>query len=30
VQAGPEAQLVAKGGHPMIDAQQIAKLGIPA
>jgi NitT/TauT family transport system substrate-binding protein len=29
VQAGPEAQLVAKGGHALIDAQQIAKLGIP-
>ena len=29
VQAGPEAQLVAKGGHPLIDAEQIAKLGIP-
>lgn len=29
VQAGPEAQLIAKGGHPMIDAEQIAKLGIP-
>jgi taurine transport system substrate-binding protein len=29
VQAGPEAQLVAKGGHPIIDAEQIAKLGIP-
>lgn len=29
VQAGPEAQLVAKGDHPLIDAQQIAKLGIP-
>jgi taurine transport system substrate-binding protein len=29
VQAGPEAQLVAKGGHPLIDAEQIARLGIP-
>ena len=29
VQAGPEAQLVAKGGHAIIDAQAIAKLGIP-
>jgi taurine transport system substrate-binding protein len=29
VQAGPEAQLEAKGGHPLIDAEQIAKLGIP-
>jgi NitT/TauT family transport system substrate-binding protein len=29
VQAGPEAQLIAKGGHPMVDAEQIAKLGIP-
>jgi NitT/TauT family transport system substrate-binding protein len=29
VQAGPEAQLVAKGGHALIDAQQIANLGIP-
>ncbi len=29
VQAGPEAQLAAKGGHPLIDAEQIAKLGIP-
>jgi taurine transport system substrate-binding protein len=29
VQAGPEAALVAKGGHPMVDAEQIAKLGIP-
>ena len=29
VQAGPEAQLIAKGGHRMIDAEQIAKLGIP-
>jgi ABC-type taurine transport system substrate-binding protein len=29
VQAGPEAQLIAKGGHPMINAEQIAKLGIP-
>ena len=29
VQAGPEAQLTAKGGHPLIDAEQIAKLGIP-
>ena len=29
VQAGPEAQLVAKGGHPLVDAEQIAKLGIP-
>ena len=29
VQAGPEAQLAAKGGHPLINAEQIAKLGIP-
>ncbi len=29
VQAGPEAQLIAKGGHPLVDAEQIAKLGIP-
>jgi taurine transport system substrate-binding protein len=29
VQAGPEAQLMAKGGHPLTDAEQIAKLGIP-
>jgi taurine transport system substrate-binding protein len=29
VQAGPEAQLVAKGGHALTNAQQIAKLGIP-
>jgi taurine transport system substrate-binding protein len=29
VQAGPEAQLITKGGHPMVDAEQIAKLGIP-
>jgi taurine transport system substrate-binding protein len=29
VQAGPEAQLVAKGGHSLTDAEQIAKLGIP-
>lgn len=29
VQAGPEAELVAKGGHAITDAQQIAKLGIP-
>ena len=29
VQAGPEAQLIAKGGHPLINAEQIAKLGIP-
>jgi NitT/TauT family transport system substrate-binding protein len=29
VQAGPEAQLVAQGGHALVDAQQIAKLGIP-
>jgi NitT/TauT family transport system substrate-binding protein len=29
VQAGPEAQLVAKGGHAITDAQKIAKLGIP-
>jgi NitT/TauT family transport system substrate-binding protein len=29
VQAGPEAQLVAKGGHAIVDAQKIAKLGIP-
>jgi NitT/TauT family transport system substrate-binding protein len=29
VQGGPQAQLVAKGGHVLIDAPQIAKLGIP-
>ena len=29
VQAGPEAQLVAKGGHAITDAQKIADLGIP-
>jgi taurine transport system substrate-binding protein len=29
VQAGPEAQLVARGGHALTDAQKIAKLGIP-
>jgi taurine transport system substrate-binding protein len=29
VQAGPEAQLEQKGGHPLISAEQIAKLGIP-
>jgi NitT/TauT family transport system substrate-binding protein len=29
VQAGPEAQLLAKGGHPLTDAEKIAKLGIP-
>jgi taurine transport system substrate-binding protein len=29
VQAGPEAQLRAKGGHAITDAQKIAKLGIP-
>ena len=29
VQAGPEAQLIAKGGHALTDAQKIAKLGIP-
>jgi taurine transport system substrate-binding protein len=29
VQAGPEAQLEQKGGHPLIDAEQIARLGIP-
>jgi NitT/TauT family transport system substrate-binding protein len=29
VQAGPEAQLIAKGGHAITDAQKIAKLGIP-
>jgi NitT/TauT family transport system substrate-binding protein len=29
VQAGPEAQLVAKGGHALTDAQKIADLGIP-
>jgi taurine transport system substrate-binding protein len=29
VQAGPEAQLLAKGGHPLTNAEQIAKLGIP-
>ena len=29
VQAGPEAQLITRGGHPLTDAQQIAKQGIP-
>jgi taurine transport system substrate-binding protein len=29
VQAGPEAQLTQKGGHPLVNAEQIAKLGIP-
>ena len=29
VQAGPEAQLTQQGGHPLVDAEQIAKLGIP-
>jgi taurine transport system substrate-binding protein len=29
VQAGPEAQLEQRGGHPLINAEQIAKLGIP-
>lgn len=29
VQGGPQAQLVAKGGHVLINAPQIAKLGIP-
>ncbi len=29
VQAGPEAKLISTGGHPLIDAEQIAKLGIP-
>jgi NitT/TauT family transport system substrate-binding protein len=29
VQAGPEAQLTATGGHPLVDAEQIAKLGVP-
>ena len=29
VQAGPEAALIAKGGHPITDAEQIAKLGVP-
>lgn len=29
MQAGPEAQLIATGGHPMVNAEQIAKLGIP-
>jgi taurine transport system substrate-binding protein len=29
VQAGPEAQLTAKGGHALTDAEKIAKLGIP-
>ena len=29
VQAGPEAQLTQHGGHPLVDAEQIAKLGIP-
>lgn len=29
VQAGPEAQLVAKGGHAITDARKIAELGIP-
>jgi taurine transport system substrate-binding protein len=29
VQAGPEAQLEARGGHALTDAEQIAKQGIP-
>jgi NitT/TauT family transport system substrate-binding protein len=29
VYAGPEAELTAKGGHPIINAEQIARLGIP-
>jgi taurine transport system substrate-binding protein len=29
VYAGPEAELIAKGGHPLTSAPQIAKLGIP-
>ncbi len=29
VTAGPEAKLISTGGHPIIDAEQIAKLGIP-
>src|SRR5450755_2407755 len=29
VQAGPEAQLTQQGGQPLVDAEQIAKLGIP-
>jgi taurine transport system substrate-binding protein len=29
VQAGPEAQLTAKGGQALTDAEKIAKLGIP-
>jgi taurine transport system substrate-binding protein len=29
VQAGPEAQLIKQGGHALIDAEQIARLGIP-
>ncbi|HEX5292506.1 MAG TPA: hypothetical protein VFX25_26850 [Streptosporangiaceae bacterium] len=29
VQAGPEAQLEQQGGHPLISAEQIARLGIP-
>ena len=30
VQAGPEAQLTQKGGHPLVNAEQIARLGFPA
>jgi NitT/TauT family transport system substrate-binding protein len=29
VLGGPEAALTAKGGHPLINAEQIARLGIP-
>ena len=29
VQAGPEAQLTQQGGHRLVNAEQIAKLGIP-
>jgi taurine transport system substrate-binding protein len=29
VQAGPEAQLTARGGHPLTNAEQIARQGIP-
>ena len=29
VYAGPEAELIAKGGHPLTSAPQIARLGIP-
>ena len=29
MQSGPEAQLIAKGGHALTNAEAIAKLGIP-